>query len=218
MTLDAVDRAFLARSGQAVPGRLRSQSTVGAPLPEAMRSTVDPPVTPGAAASLSAVAVPPPAAVARAVDDEDDIVARLLASAPQQWMAVADRLEEAAGRGRKVVAVAGYRRGEGRTTLVEGLRRTLSGRGRTVRVVMHEDLDRIMQQGPGGAAVVLVDAGVWFPPGPIRRPRLLAASYGCDAALIVRRADVPQAPAIAAALEAVNVEPLGEVVTFAGAV
>lgn len=218
MTLDAVDRAFLARSGQAVPGRMRSPSASPAPLREPPRAPAAVPAAPSAAPATVAPAVTPPPVVEWPKDDDDDIVGRLLAAAPQQWMAVAGRIEQAAARGRKVIAIAGTRRGEGRTTLVEGLRRTLSGRGRVVRVVMHEDLDRIMQQGPGGAAVVLVDAGVWFPPGPIRRPRLLASSYGCDAALIVRRADVPQAASIVAALESVGVEPLGEVVTFAGAV
>ena len=63
--------------------------------------------------------------------------------------------------------------------------------------------------------IVLVDAGVWFPPGPVHRQRLLVKSVGCDAAIIVRRADRPAAPAHALALAAIGVTPLGEVVTFA---
>ncbi|MFM7137904.1 MAG: hypothetical protein ACKO1M_12685, partial [Planctomycetota bacterium] len=65
--------------------------------------------------------------------------------------------------------------------------------------------------------IVLVDAGIWFPPGPIRRQRLLMASLGCDAAILTRRADREPAPAWAAALAAVGVTVLGEVITFATA-
>jgi hypothetical protein len=65
--------------------------------------------------------------------------------------------------------------------------------------------------------IVLVDAGIWFPAGPIRRHRLLVASLGCDAAILVRRADRDPAPAQATALAAVGVTTLGEVVTFAAA-
>jgi hypothetical protein len=43
------------------------------------------------------------------------------------------------------------------------------------------------------------------------------ASLGCDAAILVRRADREPAPARAAALAAVGVTVLGEVVTFAPA-
>ena len=65
--------------------------------------------------------------------------------------------------------------------------------------------------------IVLVDAGVWFPPGPIRRHRVLVASLGCDAAILVRRADRQPSPARETVLAAVGVTPLGEVLTFAPA-
>jgi hypothetical protein len=42
------------------------------------------------------------------------------------------------------------------------------------------------------------------------------ASLGCDAAILVRRADREPAPAWTAALAAVGVTVLGEVLTFAG--
>jgi hypothetical protein len=61
--------------------------------------------------------------------------------------------------------------------------------------------------------VVLVDAGIWFPPGPIRRQRLLVATLGCEAAILVARGQGRSATR-AAALEAIGIEVLGEVLTF----
>ncbi|NBX29831.1 hypothetical protein EBR04_05175 [bacterium] len=62
--------------------------------------------------------------------------------------------------------------------------------------------------------IVLVDAGIWFPAGPIRRQWLAACTLGCDAAILVRKADRKPAVARRAALEAFGVEVLGEVLTF----
>lgn len=209
MTLDTLDAAFLHR-WQALPPR------------------PSPPTEPTDAALPCAAPTPPPAPVAQAeppspphTDQKSDspadaspLVERLLAEAAPQWQAIADRVEAARGRGRRVIAVAGSERGEGRTTIVAALARVLRSRGRDVVVAA-----------PGAATagpthdkrIVLVDAGVWFPPGPIRRARLLVASYGCEAVILVRRADRTAAAAIDAALEAIGIEPLGEVVTFAGA-
>jgi hypothetical protein len=208
MTLDTLDAAFL-RRWQVVP-----------PLPAAVSDIT--------AAAPPSVAAPPAAAFAAPVEPSTPtrsdrppvaetaaapLLDRLLAAAEPQWQAIADRVEAARGRGRRVIAVAGHDRHEGRTTIVAAVAGVLRGRGRDVVVVE-----------PGAAAVaagpthdkriILVDAGVWFPPGPIRRARLLVASYGCEAALVVRRADRPAVAAIEAALEAIGVEPLGEVVTF----
>jgi hypothetical protein len=63
---------------------------------------------------------------------------------------------------------------------------------------------------------VLVDAGIWFPPGPVRRQRLVVASLGCEAAILVSRGRERSA-ARAAALEAIGIECLGEVLTFTAA-
>jgi hypothetical protein len=63
--------------------------------------------------------------------------------------------------------------------------------------------------------IVVVDAGVWFPPGRIQRRRLLLASVGCDAAILLRREDRPAQPGWSVALAAIGVEPLGEVISFA---
>ncbi len=150
---------------------------------------------------------------ARQTAVERCLVDRLLAEAGPQWHAIADRIEAARGRGRRVIAVAGCDRGEGRTTLVAVVAEVLQSRGRDVTVIGPGDL--AVTAGPAhDKRIVLVDAGVWFPTGPIRRGRLLVASHGCEAAIIVRRTRRPQGTAIEAALEAIGIEPLGEVVTF----
>jgi hypothetical protein len=209
MTLDTLDAAFLHR-WQALPPR---PSQPNAPTASAPPCTVPtPPPAPVAQAEP-----PSPSRTDRESDCPDDaapLMERLLTEAAPQWQAIADRVEAARARGRRVIAVAGSERGEGRTTIVAALARVLRARGRDVVVAE-----------PGAAApgpphdkrIVLVDAGVWFPPGPIRRARLLVASYGCEAAILVRRADRPAAAATEAALAAIGIEPLGEVVTFAGA-
>ena len=204
MTLDVLDAAFVQRW------------QAGAMPPDPQPAVVAPPTAPPAAPSPPAAHVPapvpdqpeePPAA-------EPAIVARLLADAGPQWNAIADRIEAARGRGRRVIAVAGCERGEGRTTIVAAVALVLRQRGRDVLTVGPGDLATVA--GPThDKRIVLVDAGVWFPPGPIRRARLLVASHGCEAAILVRRAGRPTGPAIEASLEAIGVEPLGEVVTFA---
>lgn len=193
MTLDALDAAFIDRWRAAAPPPVTAPPPAGGGV-----SAADPPVHPLEADAAAS-----------------GLVDRLLAEAAPQWRAIADRIEAARGRGRRIIAVAGCDRGEGRTTLLAAVARVLRSRGREVVVVEPGDLPTAV-----GAAhdkrIVLVDAGVWFPPGPIRRQRLLFVSHGCEAVIVVRRAGRPVAPAIDAALEAIGVEPLGEVVTFAG--
>jgi hypothetical protein len=122
-----------------------------------------------------------------------------------------------------VIAVAGCERGEGRTTLLQCLAATLQDRGRDVVCVEPTDVaaSRETSRGTavgGGAThdkrIVLVDAGIWFPPGPIRRQRLVVASLGSEAVILTRRADRPGAGSRAALLAALGIEVLGEVVTF----
>jgi len=191
MMLDTIDAAFVRRWRTAVPlAPVQREATAGAAVP------VEPalPTTP--------------------VANERTLVDRLLVEAAPQWQAIADRIEAARGRGRRIIAVAGCERGEGRTTLVAAVAKALRSRGREVAVVEPEEL--APHVGPThDKRIVLVDAGVWFPAGPIRRPRLLVVSHGCEAAIVVRRARRPAAAAIEAALEAIGIEPLGEVVTFA---
>lgn len=138
------------------------------------------------------------------------LVDRLLHAAPAAWEAVARRIEEAHREGATVIAVAGARRGEGRTTLVECLRRTLTARGGRVEVVARPPCEGPRDGGP----IVLVDAGVWFPGGPLRRASLERASLGCHAAILVRRADQPECAARGTAIEAVGLQLLGEVLTM----
>ena len=65
-----------------------------------------------------------------------------------------------------------------------------------------------------GKRILLVDGGVWFPPGRIHRQRLLVASSGCDAAILVVRSGHAPPAAWSTSLEAIGVEPLGEVISF----
>jgi hypothetical protein len=201
MTLDAIDRAFVARWNARQPGvpplpATRNREPVNHEPPE------EPPLT---------------------ADHRGDpeLVARLLASEARQWSALADEIEAARLAGHRTIGFAGGERAEGRSTLVACLARTLRDRCRDVTVLEAN----AARTGPSGTPadggrlhdkrIVLVDAGIWFPPGPIRRQRLLIASLGCDAAILVRRADREPAAAWAAALAAVGVAVLGEVVTFA---
>ena len=199
MTLDQLDAAFVHRWAAA---QIR-QPAIPAPLP---------PAPPGdRVPALGRVAPEQPR-------PEDPILDRLLAAAGPQWEALAGRVEAARSRGRRVIAVAGGERGEGRSTIVAGLVRMLRARGRdVVQVDPHECVAAGAAAGEPShdRRVILVDAGVWFPPGPIRRQRLLVASLGCDAAILTRRADRTVSPAREAALEALGIEVLGEVLTFA---
>jgi hypothetical protein len=74
----------------------------------------------------------------------------------------------------------------------------------------------MIPSGTGGDAetIVVVDAGVWFPPGPIRIAPLSVVARYCDAAILVRRADEAPCPSRGAALARVGVECLGELETF----
>jgi hypothetical protein len=222
MTLDALDQAFIDRwerrvAAAAVPWEshvepappVSSLTAAGQP-PQLEPEPVDPP---GAMPGMTAAA-PHDETAGLAVDAE--LVSRLLVAGRDQWAGLADEVAAARLAGHRVIAVAGGERGEGRTTLVACLSRVLRDRGREVIVLGSV---AALATPDGGwlhdKRIVLVDAGIWFPPGPIRRQRLLAASLGCDAAILVRRADREPAPARATALAASGVTALGEVVTFA---
>lgn len=213
MTLDAIDRAFIARWQSRGPAAPSSRPQAAQPA----ATLAPPPVPPEEVAEQRLEAPPPPC------DDlgDPDLVARLLVAGGRQWTALADEVEAARLAGHRAIGIAGGERSEGRTTLVACLARTLRDRNRDV-VVLASGMAAAGSRGlpaDGGRLhdkrIVLVDAGIWFPPGPIRRPRLMMASLGCDAAILVRRADREPALAWAAALAAVGVTVLGEVVTFA---
>ena len=208
MTLDPLDQAFV--------DRWRTQSQPEPTRPPAS----DPETVPVVHAEP---VCPPPADAPRPVHSDpilDPLALLLLEMAPAQWQALADEIEAARLAGHRVIAITGGESGEGRTTLVACLATVLRRRGRDVIVCDATDLATCVDGVLGGGQlhdkrIVLVDAGVWFPPGPVRRSRLVVASLGCDAAILVRRADREPAPAWATALAAVGVTVLGEVVTFA---
>jgi len=213
MTLDAIDRAFIARwesrGPAAPPSRPPAAEPAAAPARQPARPEADP--------ERRSESRPPPC------DDVGDpaLVARLLVAGGREWSTLADEVEAARLAGHRAIGIAGGERSEGRSTLVACLARTLRERNRDV-VVLAGGMAAAGARGvpaDGGrlhdTRIVLVDAGIWFPPGPIRRQRLMLESLGCDAAILVRRADRAWAPAWAAALAAVGVTVLGEVVTFA---
>ena len=191
-TLDAVDRAFLWHADQArrQPPRPAVAAAVAAPVPAA--ATHPQPITD---------------------DGMGTLVDRLLRVVPHAWSHLAKRVEDAHRDGAEVIAITGARRGEGRTTLVGCLARALMARGR--RVECHDRVPlELASTGRDGGTIVLIDAGVWFPGGPLRRAWLERQSLGCHAVILVRRADQPACPARGVALEAVGLKVLGEVLTM----
>ena len=191
-TLDAVDRAFLWHADQArrQPPRPAVAAAVAAPVPAA--ATHPQPITD---------------------DGMGTLVDRLLRVVPHAWSHLAKRVEDAHRDGAEVIAITGARRGEGRTTLVGCLARALMARGR--RVECHDRVPlELASTGRDGGTIVLVDAGVWFPGGPLRRAWLERQSLGCHAVILVRSADQPACPARGVALEAVGLKVLGEVLTM----
>jgi hypothetical protein len=207
--LDQIDAAFLARWQTAAP-------------PAAAALVPTPTPTPAAAAEE----LPPMQAEASPIDelpalpsapDATTVADRLLAAAWPEWNGLAAHVESARLRGRRVFAIAGGEPREGRSTLVECLAATLRVRGRDVLCTTLTGVMTVTAPDSGPAhdkRIVLVDAGIWFPAGPIRRQWLAACTLGCDAAILVRKADRKPAVARRAALEAFGVEVLGEVLTF----
>jgi hypothetical protein len=208
--LDVVDRSFLWHADQArrQPPRLPQTPCVTADA--AVRETSRP--QPAAVAQVPDTAA---AIVSSLLADDGmgSLVDRLLRVVPHAWAHLATRVEDAHREGAEVVAITGARRGEGRTTVVECLKQTLVARGRRVECLDRAPLE-LASRGSDGGSIVLVDAGIWFPAGPLRRAWLERQSLGCHAVILVRRADQPACEARAAALEAVGLKVLGEVLTM----
>jgi len=187
MTVDLIDQAFLARLS--VPVAIRSAATPPPPMIEACGQ--------------------PPA-------PDDSVVSALLAECPEQWERLAGHVEAVWAAGERVVAVAGRARGDGVSTVVRGLMHVLHQRGGSVAcresTAAREgvEIDSVDDDRP-----ILVDGGVWFPPGPLHRGRLARAAFGCHAVVLVRRAGRSPCAAHAAALAALGTRVLGEVITFA---
>jgi hypothetical protein len=125
-------------------------------------------------------------------------------------------LEAAASVGCRVIAVVSVRRGKGCSTVAHGAVRALEARGRRAACVTQPPL-QVAGRDPrvDAAEIVIVDGGSWFPPGPIRRQHVARQAFGCDAVILVRRADRPRCDAHAEALAAIGLRVLGEVETFA---
>ena len=211
MTLDRLDLAFLDRFAEnvvAVDDSPRDPS-------DGPETVAQPDILP-CVESVDAVAqrytMPAAATLVGSAEDQCTLE-QLLIHVPNEWRQLADCIEQALARGSRVVAVAGRRRGEGRTTLVHGIARTLESRCWRVACVQQPPLEE--PHSDAVADVILVDAGVWFPPGPVRRNRIANMACGCDAVLLVRRAD--QSPCIVHqdVLESLGLKVLGEAVTFA---
>lgn len=192
MTLDTLDQAFLDHWS----ARLAEIT--------AREAEPDTPAASAAAAPRAAKADGPVT---------EDVVDRLLRTAWNDWCAVADEVEASRRRGRRVIAVTACESGAGCTTLAAGLVRVLASRGHHVSSVLTAAEPE--ETPTHDRRILIVDAGVWFPPGRINRGRLMLASAGCDAAILVRRDDRPAPSGWSVALEAIGVEPLGEVISFA---
>ena len=205
---DLIDQAFLDRWQATLPPKPQPAPTAPTPCCNACTAPTTTPV------ATTPVATTP---VATTPSEDGGLVDRLLASASDEWNTLAGEVEAARQRGRRVIAVVGSEPGEGRTTIVAGLVQSLRSRGRDAVSCTPCRLSAEVDDAAApahGKRIVIVDAGIWFPPGPIRRQRLLIASLGCDAAILVRPAHRPPADAWAVALAAIGVEPLGEVLSF----
>jgi hypothetical protein len=199
MTLDFLDAAFVTR--------WQASLSPAVPVPPAVPAAdaASAPPTPETTPAVATIdAVEPTAA--------DDFVGRLLAAARTEWEALADEVIAARDRGRRAIAIVACERAAGCSTLAVGLVRVLRGRGRDA--VACPTIAIASAGAPHDKRIVIVDGGVWFPPGRIHRQRLLVASCGCDAAILVVRSGHRPPAAWSTCLEAIGVEPLGEVVSF----
>jgi len=225
MTPNLLDEAFLrAASGRQAAGEVAPPARGS--LESAAAATVSEP-RPPAGSRGGAV---PSASAGQAADEPDGPLGDLLERFPEQWSAVVTVVEAAARSGHRTIAVAGHRPAEGRTTLVRGLALLLTRRDWQVSV--YATATAWWQELVGDAAtwqwrepravadprdLVLVDAGIWFPPGPLRRQQLLLTMFGYDAVLLVRQGNQPASPGRDRLIEQAGLAPLGEVVSFASA-
>ena len=228
MTVDLLDQAFLCAAttpgaGLAHPADDLEQSPITQPgIAADMADMADMLVTAGETA-----VVPKTAADDSSPGTVDPTLQQLLKQFLSQWAAVATAVEQARQKGARVIAVAGHQQGEGRTTLVRGLALLLAERG--WRVACFASASAWWQELVGDAAnwqqqrsqtvagddLVLVDAGIWFPPGPLRPQQLQLKMFGFDGALLVRRQALPANPARDGAIANAGLRVVGEVVSFA---
>jgi hypothetical protein len=223
-TLDLIDRVFLGRTALDFADPVREtidrvRATVGpavsdqtAALPAAAATVAPPPVDPQAVA-MQAVAMQ-----AVAMQFGDPLLSKLLESVPDQWIQIAEQIEAAQAVGCRVFAITAGQPGAGVTTVARGAFLTLQGRGRRVACVSKPPLQcrdlKAREHHADRADIVIVDAGIWFPPGPIRQRQVAQLAFGCDAVILVRRADRAAVPAQGETLTACGLRVLGEVITF----
>lgn len=195
MTLDWLDTAFLTRQPRPKPAALAA--------------------TPNTSQAMPPAVMPPGPRLASATSEES-VVARLLEAVPSEWGSLAAAIESAALAGVKVVAFTGGERNEGRSTIVVGVAEVLRRRGRSVAIHAQAPLLLPIDEAEEARAaeIVLVDAGPWFTTGPVRRRTVERAALGCDAAVLVRRADKPPCPAWNEVLAAIGLTVIGEALTF----
>jgi hypothetical protein len=223
MTVDLLDQAFLDAAAKHEPdlvrpvGDLENSSATQAEIVADLSATAGETV-----AATEAVQ----GADESSADTVDPTLQQLLDRFPAQWAAVVTAVEEARKAGTRVIAVAGHQRGEGRTTLVQGLSMLLVKRGWRVACFASAsgwwqelvgDAATWQERLPGVAAtddLVLVDAGIWFPPGPLRPQQLQLKMFGFDGALLVRHHALPPNPARDAAIAKGGLQAIGEIVSF----
>jgi len=208
-TLDLIDRAFIGRFSLA-PG-----VAPGAAPPKSVDAAAPGPAAGAAAATTRSV--PPVAPAAVVASCADPHLSRLLAAVPDQWLLIADEIEAAQAAGCRVIAVTSGQPDAGCTLVARGAFLTLQSRGQAVACVSKPPLQcgdlKAREHHADRADIVLVDAGIWFPPGPIRQRHVAQLSFGCDAVILVRRADRAAVPAYGTTLAAIGLRVLGEVIT-----
>lgn len=217
MTVDLLDQAFLQAASGQQPGNDPADGDPASSMPAQPEAAADEPVV----VAESKATCGEPAAAA------DLTLLQLLERFPEQWATVVMAIEEARRVGARVIAVAGHQQGEGRTTLVRGLSLLLMERGWQVTcfasaAAWWQELvgpGTTRQQFPPPASatdddLVLVDAGIWFPPGPLRPRQLLLKMFGFDGVLLMRHSDLPPCPARDAAIAKAGLQAIGEIVSF----
>jgi hypothetical protein len=218
-TLDLIDRVFPGRTALDFADPVREtidrvRATIGpvesdqtAALPAAAATVAPPPVDPQAVAIQTV-----------AMQFGDPLLSKLLESMPDQWIQIAEQIEAAQAVGCRVFAITAGQPGAGVTTVARGAFLTLQGRGRRVACVSKPPLQcrdlKAREHHADRADIVIVDAGIWFPPGPIRQRQVAQLAFGCDAVILVRRANRPAVPAQGETLTACGLRVLGEVITF----
>jgi len=212
MTLDRLDLAFLDRFAGDVAAVDDSPCDQSVGLETVVQPDALPRVQSSDVVAQTHVFKPAAATLAGSAEEQRTLE-QLLIHASSEWRQLADCIEQAHAGGSRVVAVAGRRRGEGRTTLVHGIARTLEDRGWRVACVQQPPVEA--SGSDAVADVILVDAGVWFPPGPVRRNRIANMACGCDAVLLVRRAAQPPCVVHEGVIKSLGLKVLGEALTFA---